>query len=219
MNTLGSRLKAARTANSLTQAEVSRRSGVKQSDISKLENGSVAGSTKVVQLALAAGCDPRWLATGEGAPSFFAPGEFDHLSFEHLAGTPIQVEVRGASQFLEGHTEIDADDPSVRGAIVGTTVNVGYAIKVRGDRHAPALKDGQFVVIEAEPAAPGDLGLFTLKDGRVLLRELLRETADAYHVDLPAWGARQTLPKSDVATTEHIVAVVSPNRWAPFDTV
>lgn len=212
MKTLGSRLKAARTANSLTQADVSRRSGVNQSDISKLENGAVAGSTKVVQLALAVGCDPLWLATGEGTPSFFAPGQFDHL-----APSPVQVPIRGASYLLEGGIDIDEEDPSVQGALLGTAVNAGYAIKVRGDRHAPALKDGQFLIIEIEPAVPGDLGLFILKDGRVLLRELLRETAEAYHVDLPAWGARQTLPKAEVHTTEHVVAVVSPNRWAPFD--
>jgi transcriptional regulator with XRE-family HTH domain len=214
METLGSRIKIARLQEGMTQAELARRSGVGQGDISKLENGTVAGSTKVVQLASALGCDPYWLATGAGEPwGQRAAQEMEVSESGNVVGLP----VHGASEFLEGNVEVDTRDDSVAGVILGFGVlDAGYALKVRGDRNAPALKDGQFVVLEPTLVAPGDLGLFYLQDGRVLLRELLRETEDAYYVDSAAWGARQTLPKHSIVRTEHVVAVVSPSRWRAF---
>lgn len=215
MNTLGSRIKVARMVKDMTQAELHRASGVAQGDISKLENGSVAGSTKVVQLARALGCDPYWLATGKGEPwnqeatEAFESGD----NVAHLEG----LRVKGASLLLEGGIEIDKDDPSTQGVVLWSGVSTGYAIRAKGDRNAPAIKDGQFLIVETAPVPPGDIGLFSLHNGRVLLRELLRETVDTYYVDSAAWGARQTIPKSDVLETERVVAVVSPSQWRKLE--
>ncbi|OUM01647.1 hypothetical protein A8M77_15350 [Variovorax sp. JS1663] len=215
MDTLGSRIKAARLRKGMTQAELSQRAAVGQGDISKLENGTVSGSTKVVQMARALGCDPYWLATGEGEP-WGQPASPD-MEFTG-GGNVVGLAVRGSSLFLEGNVQIDEHDAAAGGVVLGSGVHDGYAIKVVGDRNAPALKDGQFVVVEAtSPVAPGDLGLFHLSNGDVLLRELLRETDDNYYVDSAAWGARQTLPRASVTKTEHIVAVVSPSRWRKIE--
>lgn len=64
--TLARRLKEARTKRGMRQEDLAKASGLKQSDISKIENGLILKTTGVVALARALRCDPEWLATGEG---------------------------------------------------------------------------------------------------------------------------------------------------------
>ena len=61
---VGIRLKAARKQQGLTQAELSRISGVKQGTISAIETEVLKKSTFIVALADAMGVDPIWLNTG-----------------------------------------------------------------------------------------------------------------------------------------------------------
>ena len=62
--TVGIRLNAARKQQGLTQAELSRISGVKQGTISAIETEVLKKSTFIVALADAMGVDPIWLNTG-----------------------------------------------------------------------------------------------------------------------------------------------------------
>ena len=66
MTTLKDRLIQARTEAQLTQQELAEKSGVKQPLIGNLEAGIRKGTTKIAQIASAAGVDALWLATGEG---------------------------------------------------------------------------------------------------------------------------------------------------------
>tara|TARA_B110001450_G_C17286262_1_gene345559 strand:+ start:166 stop:489 length:324 start_codon:yes stop_codon:yes gene_type:complete len=61
---VGIRLKAARKQQGLTQAELSRISGVKQGTISAIETEVLKKSTFIVALSDAMGVDPIWLNTG-----------------------------------------------------------------------------------------------------------------------------------------------------------
>jgi transcriptional regulator with XRE-family HTH domain len=63
---LGERLKKAREYAGLTQKELETKSGVLQQMISKIENGRQDTSAYVVQLAVACGVRPEWLAMGQG---------------------------------------------------------------------------------------------------------------------------------------------------------
>lgn len=65
--TLGSRLKKARTDAGLTQEELARAAGVTQKTISKIERGDQVATAAIVQLARACGVTPEWLS--EGAPT------------------------------------------------------------------------------------------------------------------------------------------------------
>jgi len=67
MDTLAKRVKAARKERGMRQEDLAEASGLKQSDISKIENGLILKTTGVVALARALRCDPEWLATGEGS--------------------------------------------------------------------------------------------------------------------------------------------------------
>lgn len=64
--TLGERLKTARKYAGLTQPQLSDKSGVSQQTISNIETGLQDKSTDIVQLAVACGVRPEWLATYDG---------------------------------------------------------------------------------------------------------------------------------------------------------
>lgn len=67
MNTeFGQRLKTARKAAKLTQAELAKKVGIGQSTIAELEKTG-NGSSHVPAMAAALKCSALWLATGEGA--------------------------------------------------------------------------------------------------------------------------------------------------------
>jgi transcriptional regulator with XRE-family HTH domain len=63
---LRERLIKAREHAGLTQKELELKSGVAQQMISKIENGRQLTSAYVVQLAVACGVRPEWLAMGQG---------------------------------------------------------------------------------------------------------------------------------------------------------
>jgi transcriptional regulator with XRE-family HTH domain len=211
MDNLAERLKSARSRSGLTQQGLAERAGMRQAEISKIENKEIARTTKLAQLARALNCDPYWLATGNGSPEGL-PGD-PALEIDGRGGNIHGIPVRGASFFEEDGVIVDEEDPSVNGFVLGSGVFNGYALRVKGDRNAPTLRDGQFLIVEPQPAREGDLALLKLKAGPWLLREIIRETDDAFHVDSSAWGARQTIPKSEVSDTELIVAVVSSSKW------
>lgn len=64
--TIGTRLKEARKAAGLTQAELATRSGTKHSTISDLEVGKSKGATSIAQMAAVLGVNALWLETGKG---------------------------------------------------------------------------------------------------------------------------------------------------------
>lgn len=66
MDTFAKRAKQRRLDLGLNQATVADLSGLKQSDISKIENGLILKTTGLVALARALRCEPEWLATGDG---------------------------------------------------------------------------------------------------------------------------------------------------------
>lgn len=66
IDTLASRLRLARTEKQLTQVQLAAISGVRQSDISKIERGETLRTTSGVELAEALEVSPVWLITGEG---------------------------------------------------------------------------------------------------------------------------------------------------------
>jgi transcriptional regulator with XRE-family HTH domain len=63
------RVKTRRIALGLTQGDVAKISGLKQSDISKIETGRIQETTKMIGLARALQCDAEWLSTGRGEAS------------------------------------------------------------------------------------------------------------------------------------------------------
>lgn len=63
---LAHRLRDARKMRGLTQVQLANASGIKQSDVSKIERGETLRPTGLIQLAQALQVSPNWLATGDG---------------------------------------------------------------------------------------------------------------------------------------------------------
>lgn len=64
--TMGQRVRLARQKRGLTQADLAKASGLKQADVSKIENGLIQQTTAVARLAYALKCDAIWLELGVG---------------------------------------------------------------------------------------------------------------------------------------------------------
>ncbi len=65
METFADRVKQRRKAMGYTQVELGQRAGLKQSDISKIEQGLIQETTKLLGLAKALDCSPEWLVYGK----------------------------------------------------------------------------------------------------------------------------------------------------------
>jgi transcriptional regulator with XRE-family HTH domain len=65
METLSDRVKKRRTELNLTQAGLAELSGTKQQTIQQVESGLTKRPRKLIELATALQCEPRWLLFGE----------------------------------------------------------------------------------------------------------------------------------------------------------
>ena len=72
--TLAQRLKIARVARNLSQVQLAEKAGMKQSDISKLERGTMQKTTGIGRLAQALWIPVEWLELGEGKMPNFGIG-------------------------------------------------------------------------------------------------------------------------------------------------
>jgi transcriptional regulator with XRE-family HTH domain len=140
--TLGRRLRQTRLARGMTQTQLAKLSGVKQSDISKLERGDSASSVGIARLARALGVDPLWLELGEGAPP-------------DLAHDP-----KGMAQELS--PAFVTIPPSLTWEKLTTMARVPdkFALTLRDGAMHPGLTKGTEVIFEAaEAAEPGQIVL------------------------------------------------------------
>ncbi|HBT0025509.1 TPA: helix-turn-helix domain-containing protein [Klebsiella pneumoniae] len=65
METLSDRVKKRRSELNLTQAGLAELSGTKQQTIHQVESGLTKRPRKLIELATALQCEPRWLLFGE----------------------------------------------------------------------------------------------------------------------------------------------------------
>lgn len=65
-DSIQSRLKLARTAAKLSQAEVAEAAGITQPAYSQLESGRTRKGTSLIPIARALGVDAHWLTSGRG---------------------------------------------------------------------------------------------------------------------------------------------------------
>jgi hypothetical protein len=86
---------------------------------------------------------------------------------------------------------------------------------VRGQALAPYAKDGQFIVVRAVglQAEPEDMVLLRLKDGRVLLREVMVRRDDAYVVLTVHGGQPELVDLQDLAGIDLILCVLAKRWW------
>lgn len=144
MDTIGKRLKEARTATWMSQKELHEKSGVSQQMISKLESGKASATSSVVQLARALGVDPGWLVDGTVPTA-------SHVGPVIPADRPIPSSFRSETKAPLPPTgletpqaiEIEADHPDyahIRRARIRLSAGVtGYAIEWDNGFDSPTI--------------------------------------------------------------------------------
>lgn len=112
------------------------------------------------------------------------------------------TEISTATGHGDGHVEVYTKDSNA------------YALRVRGDSMAPAIKDGWVVVIEPNGMiAPGEYVLVSLTDGRKMVKELLFQRSDAVAVISVNGDKRITLDPKEIEFIQPVAAIVPPSKW------
>lgn len=160
METLAKRLKSARLLRGMTQVQLSELSGVKQSDISKLERGDSLKTTALVALSRALGIRAEWLDTGDGPMdlSTAAPHDAWNVLSASMGANRIPlisyVQAGAWTEAVDNFNPGDAEDWLMTDLKLSKTA---FALEIKGDSMLPEFKPGDRVIIdpEVEPM-PGD---------------------------------------------------------------
>ncbi|WXL23943.1 LexA family transcriptional regulator [Ectopseudomonas mendocina] len=184
--------------------------GIKQASVSEIERGLTRTSGHLVRLAQVCGADPIWLATGEGAitdaMSNVEPGPAITSQFKavKIVGTA-QMGSEGYWSELdegEGFVDVPSSDPDA------------YALRLRGDSMAPAIRSGWIAVIEpSRDLVPGEYVMIRLHDGESMLKELLYSNDHEVSVMSinDAYG-RRTIPVEQIEAIHYVGAIVPPSK-------
>lgn len=211
MNSLSDRLKTARKANNLSQAEVAGYiDGFSQSAYSQLESGKSKTTTKMIELARLFNVSADWLATGQGEmntkttienrQSEVEPSNF--LSVRNpmpiiswiAAGSWSTAE---AVEWLDESTEYLPRPANI-------SAN-GFCLRVRGVPMMPEFKPDEVIFVEP------NVGVWDLKNGDlVVVREngnhevtfkqlIMGETSDDMYLKPlnPDWFEQKMTPKNE----------------------
>lgn len=176
----GTRLRTARKHAGLTQAELSKATGIAQSTISTAERvGNSSGDTPVY--AKACGVDAHWLATGQGA--MFTPPPVPPNAVPYSAGRVREVFVvgRGTGGYMPERIWSDSDFP------IGATDSCGevatndqhaFLTEVDGNSMVPRYNPGEYALVEpgTEPDIEDDV-LVRLANGQTMIKRLLSRRA------------------------------------------
>lgn len=164
-DTLAARLKFARKARHWTQEKLSAVSGVKQSDISKIERGDTLRPTGLLALATALQCNPYWLETGDGewdaAVTLVSPTKGPGMSNvvpapAGAARIPLVSYIQAGmwSEIVDNFQPGDADEWLLTDLELSI---VSFALEIKGDSMLPEFRPGDRVIIDPTIAPqPGD---------------------------------------------------------------
>ena len=180
MTTLALRIKKARNHAGLTQNELHEKSGVAQQMISKLELGKSSETSKLVQLAVACGVRPEWLATGQGpmeqaetipgARPVMAWDKREDLPGTHLFVRHVRVRFSAGSGQIEFEEEDDGHLAFTRRWMKKRGLNQDQLLVVSaiGDSMVPTITDGSSIVLDRSQFVPQDGHIYAIRYGEEL---------------------------------------------------
>lgn len=182
METIAARAKAARKFAKMTQKQAEAASGVKQSNISKIERGDTGRSMGLLALARAYRVDPHWLDTGDGpapwdevqtrpardnaneppAPYRVARTPPAGPAFE--PGTPDTVPLIAWSEAaaFDGASKASFEAERWIPCIAHHSAGQTYALRVRGDSmtapngHLKSYPAGSIIFVDTQLTTPAD---------------------------------------------------------------
>lgn len=230
-----SRLKKARARKDITQTQLAKAAGISQGTIGNIESGIRGFGASVVKLASVLEVSPQWLATGEGEMATtnkvaksvmqftYAPAPVTHAGDDlHFAGkvTPSRIKVAGMARLEEDgyFEEMGGDHPAASGSVDAISDDpAAYALCINGDAGFPAIRDGEYIVIEPslEPA-PTDRVVIALRDGRTMLQELIASKTNSITTVCLDGTNRRTILRTEIREhfgVQTVTSIVSPRKW------
>lgn len=208
---LKDRIKAARAHAKLTQGQLGERVGMDQTSISNLERGKSQGSNFIAQIANACGVRALWLASGAG-PMLHIEGNVED-------GPPIisparRIEIVGTAQLgNDGYwAGLDVSEGWVE---TWSRDEDAYALRLKGDSMAPAIRSGWIAVCEPNHRlVPGEYVMVTTTDGQSMVKELLFESEEGVNLASvnSAYGERRVIEWSDIEKIHYVGNILAPSK-------
>lgn len=215
----GERLDAALSKMKWGPKDLERASGVADSTISAIVRRGSDRSNFKEDLIAGFPSDKishDWLRTGEGQ---IEPSSELFVEAGKVAPSVFVAVVGMAKMGEDGYYEEISSIPGAGDGYVDAQSKDknAFALKVKGESMAPALRDGWFVVVEPNTTPTvGEYVLIKLKSGRRMVKELLYLRSDTVAVMSVNGGHRHTIDLVDIDEHYGIQAVVNilpPSRW------
>lgn len=207
---LKDRIKAARAYAKLTQGQLAERVKMDQTSISNLERGKSQGSNFIAQIASACGVNALWLAEGTGAMR----GETNVQPGPPITSPTRRIEIVGTAQLgNDGYwVGLDCADGWVE---TWSRDEDAYALRLKGDSMAPAIRSGWIAVCEPNHRrVPGEYVMVTTVDGQSMVKELLFENEEGVNLASvnSAYGERRVIAWNDVEKIHYVGNILAPSK-------
>lgn len=205
------RLKLARKHAQLNQAQLAAAAGMTQTSISDLERGKSKATAFMAQIAKACGVSPIWLAKEEGP---MIPSDGNVEAGPPIISAPRRIDIVGTAQLgPDGHW-ISLDNS---GGWVETYSkdDDAYALRLRGDSMAPAIRSGWVAVCEPNHRlVPGEYVMVTTTDGQSMVKELLFQNEEGVSLMSinAAYGDRRMVAWTEIETIHYVGAILGPSK-------
>ena len=208
---LKDRIKAARAHANLTQGQLATRVGMDQTSISNLERGKSQGTSYIAQIASACGVSALWLAEGTGS---MLSSETNVIPGPPIISPTRRIEIVGTAQLgndgywigldvAEGWVETWSRDEDA------------YALRLKGDSMAPAIRSGWIAVCEPNHRlVPGEYVMVTTTDGQSMVKELLFENEEGVNLASvnSAYGERRVIAWADIENIHYVGNILAPSK-------
>lgn len=208
---LKDRLKQARKHANLTQSELAERAGIKQASISEIERGLTRTSGYLVKLATILEVSPVWLSEGIG--SMLAGDQSNVEPGPPITTAARRIDIMGTAQMgPDGHW-VGLEDA---GGWVETWSRDtdAYALLLRGDSMAPAIRSGWVAVCEPNHRlVPGEYVMVTTVDEQSMVKELLFQNDEGVSLmSINSAYDRVMIPWTQIQTIHYVGAILGPSK-------
>ncbi len=147
METLGSRIRKLRNDKKLTQAWLSKASGVSRSSVVQWEQDTnQPRGESLIALAKALNCDPNWLLTGQNLPASKSTEKSNVEAGPELHGLYPVISWVQAGDWSAIH-EIDASDAIHYPCPVRCSTKT-FLLKVQGMSMSPTFNEGDLIFVD-----------------------------------------------------------------------
>ncbi|NWC92654.1 MULTISPECIES: LexA family transcriptional regulator [unclassified Pseudomonas] len=212
---IGERIGAEMAARGWSEGEMARRTGLKQPTVHRI----VAGESKspkrenIEKIAKALRLPSKWLWDGGPRPESSLNDESNVVSGPPITTPARRIDIMGTAQMgPDGHW-VGLEDA---GGFVETWSrdSDAYALLLRGDSMAPAIRSGWIAVCEPNHRlVPGEYVMVTTTDGQSMVKELLfHNEKEVSLMSINAAYERRTVPWTEIETIHYVGAILGPSK-------